>query len=83
MVIDAFPTITPGKTIMIWHAIQGGKYVGLDETGTYYRADMADMIDRIVVAGHGAIDMFHQSTRVPKDRMLNLGMPRTERYIGK
>ena len=24
-VIDAFPTVSPGRTIMIWHSIQGGK----------------------------------------------------------
>lgn len=83
MVIDAFPTVTPGKAIMVWHAIQGAKYIGLDEHGTYYREDMGKLIDRVVVAGHGGIEMFHRSTKIPKERMLNLGMPRTDRYKGK
>jgi len=83
MVIDAFPTCSPGKTIMIWHAIQGGKYIGLDEKGTYYREHYADLIDRIVVAGCGGIDMFERCTHVPRERILDLGMPRTDRYKRK
>ena len=83
MVIDIFPTVSPGKTIMMWHAIQGGKYIGLDEKKTYYRESYADLMDRIVVAGKGGIEMFHRCTKVPKERILNLGMPRTDRYIGK
>ena len=80
MVIDIFPRIKPKKCIMIWHAIQGGKYIGLDQKGTYYREDMAELMDYIVVAGRGGVDMFHQCTHVPKERILNLGMPRTDRY---
>ena len=83
MVIDAFPTVSPGKTIMIWHAIQGGKYIGLDEKHTYYRKEYADLIDRIVVAGGGGIDMFNRCTGVPRERILDLGMPRTDRYKRK
>ena len=80
-VIDVFPTVRGPKTIMVWHAIMGGKYIGLDQRGTYYRPDMADLMDYIVVPGRGGIDMFHQCTGVPKDRILNLGMPRTDRYF--
>ena len=68
---------------MIWHAIQGGKYIGLDEKTSYYKPEYADLMDYIVVAGRGGIDMFHQCTGVPKEKILNLGMPRTDRYIGK
>ena len=83
MVMDIFPTMKPKKCIMVWHAIQGGKYIGLDENGTYYREQYANLIDAIVVAGKGGIDMFHQCTKVPKERILNLGMPRTDRYFDK
>ena len=83
MVIDVFPITTPKRTIMIWHAIQGGKHIGLDQRGTYYLKEYGKLIDRIVVAGRGGIEMFHQCTGVPKDRIVNLGMPRTDRYIGK
>ena len=82
MVIDVFPTDTRLKTIMVWHAIQGGKYIGLDQRNTYYRPEYADLITRIVAAGRGGVDMFHRCTGVPKDRILNLGMPRTDALIG-
>lgn len=81
MVIDIFPVVTPGKAIMIWHAIQGGKYIGLDQKGTYYREEFAKYIDRIVAAGRGGVDMFHRCTGVPKERIVNMGMPRTDRYF--
>ena len=80
MVIDIFPTISPGKTIMIWHSIQGGKYIGLDDPTTYYREHYADLMDCIVAAGCGGIDMFNRCTKVPRERILDLGMPRTDRY---
>ena len=83
MVTDVFPEFTPGKVIMIWHAIQGGKTIGLDQPNSFFRPDMAKLIDCIVVAGRGGVDMFHQCTGVPKERIHNLGMPRTDRYIGK
>lgn len=83
MVCDIFPTCHPCLTIMMWHAIQGGKYIGLDEKTTYYHKEYADFMDAIVVAGHGGIEMFHRCTGVPKERIFNMGMPRTDRYIGK
>lgn len=81
LVIDIFPTFAPKKCIMMWHAIQGGKYIGLDEKTTYYSKDYAKLMDAIIVAGRGGIDMFHQCTAVPKERIFNLGMPRTDKYF--
>lgn len=84
MVVDIFPDRSPGKCIMMWHAIQGGKLIGLGQkNGTYYREEWEHFMDRIVVAGKGGIEMFHQCTGVPKERIVNLGMPRTDKYIGK
>ena len=82
-VIDIFPTFPTGNTIMIWHAIQGGKLIGLGQPGTYFKPYMKDYIQRIVAAGPGGVDMFHECTGVDRDRILPLGMPRTDRYIGK
>lgn len=81
MVIDVFPTVKPKKAIMIWHAIQGGKYIGLDQKGTYYRTEMAKLMDYIIVAGQAGVDMFERCTGVDRDRILPLGMPRTDRYF--
>ena len=83
LVYDIFPTFAPKKCMMIWHAIQGGKYIGLDEKTTYYSKAYAHLMDAIVVAGKGGIEMFNRCTAVPKERIYNLGMPRTDRYFQK
>ena len=84
MIIDIFPTFRPCKTvIMMWHAIQGGKYIGLDEKNTYYREEYAAHMDYIIAAGGGGIDMFNRCTHVPREKILDLGMPRTDRYKRK
>ena len=83
LVVDIFPTHHYMKTIMIWHSIQGGKYIGLDERRTYYKRAYADNIDCIVAAGYGGIEMFNRCTGVPKERIIDLGMPRTDRYKRK
>lgn len=83
LITDIFPTEHQLPTIMIWHAIQGGKYIGLDEKHTYYRPEYERHMDRIVVAGCGGIDMFNRCTGVPRERILDLGMPRTDRYKRK
>lgn len=85
LVIDIFPThhIDGVKIIMIWHAIQGGKYIGLDDKETYYKEEFANNMDLIITAGRGGSLMFNRCTHVPLDRIVSLGMPRTDRYVGK
>ena len=84
MVIDEFPTVTTGKCIMIWHGIQGGKKIGLDQPQPYYRKEQARLMTKIISAGSGdAREMWHSCTGVPLDDILDLGMPRTDAYVGK
>jgi len=83
MVIDEFPTESPGKCIMIWHAIQGGKTIGLDQPYPYYHPGQASLMDCIVTSGHGAVPMFARCSGLAEEKILALGMPRTDAYIGK
>ena len=83
MVIDEFPTESPGKCIMIWHAIQGGKYIGLDQPYPYYAEWQKDLMTYIVTSGYGAVEMFARCSGLTEDRVLPLGLPRTDAYIGK
>lgn len=83
MVIDEFPTETPGKCILIWHAIQGCKTIGLDQPHPYYHAEQAELMDCIITSGHGAVPMFAKCSGLPEEKILALGMPRTDAYIGK
>ena len=83
LVIDDFPSVSPGKCIMIWHAIQGGKYIGYDQPNCYINEESMRAVDYIIAAGHGAVEMWEKCCRFPKDRILPLGLPRTDQYIGK
>lgn len=82
-IVDTFPTEHHILTIMMWHAIQGGKHIGLNEKTTYYRKEYANCIDYIVAASDDSKQMWNQCTAVSTDKILSLGMPRTDRYIGK
>ena len=84
MVIDEFPTVTPCKCIMIWHGIQGGKYIGLDQPGhPFYKPEDKDLMTCIVSAGIGAIPMWVRCTGMSVFSIKPYGMPRTDQYIGK
>ena len=84
IVIDIFPTEHYAPTIMAWHSIQGGKHIGLDEKGTYYRHEYADNMDYVIAAGSGyGREMWQQCTGVPLDKIVDFGMARTDRYVGK
>ena len=84
LVTDDFPAVTPGKCIVIWHGIYGGKRVGLDQPGVpYYRREYADNMTYIISASNGMVNGWNKSTGVPKERILPLGMPRTDQYVGK
>ena len=72
LVIDDFPSVSPGKCIMIWHAIQGGKHIGYDQNHPYINNERVSKIDYIITAGHGSVPMWSQSTRMPEDRIHDL-----------
>ena len=81
MVTDDFPAITPGKCIMIWHGIQGGKTIGFDQPGhPYYDKTVADRMTYVISAGTGMVNIWSKCTGLPKDRILPLGFPRTDEY---
>ena len=84
MVTDEFPDITPGKCIMIWHGIQGGKTIGLDQPGhPYYNPEWANCMTHIISASHDMVPVWSRCTGVPEERVLPLGMPRTDECFGK
>lgn len=83
LVIDDFPSKSPGKCIMLWHAIQGGKHIGFDQNEPYVTPEKTAIIDYIIAAGHGAIPMWSQCARMPQDKILPLGMPRTDGFKNK
>lgn len=83
LVIDEFPRRFSKINIMIWHAIQGGKYIGFNQPNPYINLDIVKRIDYIIAAGDGAVSMWSKCTRLPENKILPLGMPRTDTFIGK
>lgn len=84
MVIDEFPDVAPKYCIMIWHGIQGGKTIGLDQPKQpYYYKAWAENMTYIISASTGMVETWSKCTGVPADHVLPLGMPRTDEYVGK
>lgn len=82
MVTDDFPSVTPGKCIVIWHGIHGGKTIGLSQPGhPYFSNETSDMITYIISASSRMVKKWSDCTEVPIDRVLPLGMPRTDEYF--
>lgn len=83
LVIDEYPQETPGKCIVVWHAIDGGKKVGFDQPGPYYMREHSKLIDYITTSGHGTIPIISASSGLDASRVLPVGLPRTDAYVGK
>lgn len=82
MVTDDFPSVTPGKCIMIWHGIQGGKTIGFNQPGhPYFSEETSRMITYVISAGTGMIPIWSRCTGIAYSHILPLGMPRTDEYI--
>jgi len=83
MVTDDFPYVSPGKTIVIWHGIHGGKTIGLSQPGhPYFSNETSDLITYIISASSRMVNKWSDCTGVPQKRILPLGFPRTDEYIG-
>lgn len=83
MVIDEFPAETPGKAIAIGHGIAGGKTSGIKQPRGYHHKGQGDLITYGITSGTAMVHSVAEYSAVPDERMLPLGMPRTDAYIGK
>lgn len=82
-VTDEFPSVSPGKCIYIGHGISGGKLVGLDQPYPYYRAKNAGLITYTLATSEDTVDIVAKQFGVSRDKVVPLGMPRTDLLIGK
>lgn len=83
MIIDEFPRRFAKKNILIWHAIQGGKYIGYNQPKPYIEKALTDKIDYVIAAGDNNIEMWTECTHLSPERILPLGMPRTDVFNNK
>lgn len=83
MVIDEFPTESPGKIILLGHGIAGGKTSGLEQPHPYMHESNSKLITYTITTSPGTVDLVARYTGVSRGSVLPLGMPRTDKYIGK
>ena len=81
-VCDEFIGASPGKAIMIGHGVAGGKTYGLDQPHPYHRRENAKLLTYVVTTSTDMIPLVAKQSGVPEDRVLALGMPRTDKYFG-
>lgn len=81
-VCDEFIGASPGKSVMIGHAISGGKTYGLDQIYPYHRKENAELLTYVVASGKEMVPVVARQSGVPEERVLPLGVPRTDVYIG-
>ena len=81
LVIDEFPTQSPGKVIAIGHGIAGGKTSGLEQPNPYYRKDQAPLITYAITSSVDMVPLVARYTGISESSVLPLGMPRTDAYI--
>ena len=83
MVIDEYPSESPGKAILIGHGIAGGKTGGLLQPHPYFTRNQVKLITYTITSGTKAVNMVVESDGIPPEKVLPLGMPRTDLYAGK
>lgn len=81
-VTDEFISASPGKAILLGHGLEGAKLYGLDQPNPYYHRRFAGLLTYVITTSPAMIPMKARQCGVPEDRVLPLGMPRTDRYFG-
>lgn len=83
MVTDEIPTASPGTVIMINHGITGNKLYGLDQPNRYATLEQCKLITYAVTTSPELIPLMSKQLATPEERVLSLGLPRTDAYKGK
>ena len=68
--------------VVINHGILGGKLYALDERRDLGERDFGQ-IDHVISSSTGCVPIASRMFGIPAERVLPLGMPRTDAYIGK
>ena len=82
-VADDFVSSSPGRCILVGHGFCCCKTGGLDQPYPYFRKENAKLLDYVLVSSNDLIDIRSKQCGVPKERVLPLGMPRTDFYFGR
>lgn len=83
IVTDEYVAFSPVPVVMIFHGAAGGKSYGLDMERPYVNEDTMKMLDYVVTSTHDPkmIEMTAKQCGVPIEKVVALGMPRTDAYF--
>lgn len=83
LVADEFPAETPGKAIMIGHAVPGGKSYGLDQPYRFISDREPRLLTAVITASEHTVDLVAKQSGVDRSKVYPIGMPRTDYLVGK
>ena len=81
-VTDELISTSPGKAVFIGHSFTGGKLYGLDQPFPYFRRENAKLLTFVVTSSKEMIKLAAKQCGVSEERVLALGLPRTDCYFG-
>ena len=79
LVADELPNASPGKCIFIGHGMGAGKSYGLQQPGGYFRHP--ELITYAIASSEDMIPYVARFAGIPKEKVIPLGMPRTDAYF--
>ena len=81
VVTDEYISQSASPIIMIFHGIPGGKTYGLDQPRPYHSREMVDNYLYFVTSSEQMVDFTAEQCGCPTNKVLPLGMPRTDQYF--
>lgn len=81
LVTDEFVQKTPGKCVMIFHGIPGGKSYGLDQPYPYHTAEDGRLLSVVISTSQFLNNTIARQSGVNVGNVFPLGMPRTDYYF--
>ena len=83
LVTDEYVAFSPVPTIMIFHGAAGGKSYGLDMERPYVNTETMKFLDYVITSTRDLkmIRMTAKQCGVPEEKVLPLGLPRTDAYF--
>ena len=82
-VADEYVKTSPGKCIFIGHGYPSGKLVGLDQPHPYHGPAYSRLITYATSPSEDMVPIVARQCGIPEERVLPIGLPRTDAYFGK
>ena len=83
VITDEFLPECISPMIMIYHGIAGGKTYGLDAPRRYHTTESLKNYRYFITSSEDMVEFAAKQSGAPKEKVLPLGMPRTDAYVGK